>query len=65
MANDYLKTPKGWTGIKEYNGLKIEGSFRSHQVPINVSDANPDNLKLLEKWLKSYKVDDLFDEMVG
>ena len=56
-----LKTPKGWTGIKEYNGLKIEGSFRSHQVPINVSDANPDNLKLLEKWLKSYKVDDLFD----
>ena len=57
-----LKTPKGWTGIKEYNGLKIEGSFRSHQVPINVSDTNPDNLKLLEKWLKSYKVDDLFDE---
>ena len=57
-----LKTPKGWTGIKEYNGLKIEGSFRSHQVPINVSDANLDNLKLLEKWLKSYKVDDLFDE---
>ena len=57
-----LKTPKGWTGIKEYNGLKIEGSFRSHQVPINVSAANPDNLKLLEKWLKSYKVDDLFDE---
>ena len=57
-----LKTPKGWTGIKEYNGLKIEGSFRSHQVPINVSDANPDNLKLLEKWLKSYKVDDLFDD---
>ena len=56
-----LKTPKGWTGIKEYNGLKIEGSFRSHQVPINVSDANPDNLKVLEKWLKSYKVDDLFD----
>lgn len=57
-----LKTPKGWTGIKEYNGLKIEGSFRSHQVPINVSDANPDNLKILEKWLKSYKVDDLFDD---
>ena len=57
-----LKTPKGWTGIKEYNGLKIEGSFRSHQVPINVSNANPDNLKLLEKWLKSYKVDDLFGE---
>ena len=57
-----LKTPKGWTGIKEYNGLKIEGSFRSHQVPINVNDANSDNLKLLEKWLKSYKVDDLFDE---
>ena len=57
-----LKTPKGWTGPKMVEKKLIEGSFRSHQVPINVSDANPDNLKLLEKWLKSYKVDDLFDE---
>lgn len=57
-----LRTPKGWTGIKEYNGLKIEGSFRSHQVPISVSEDNLDNLVLLEKWLKSYKIDDLFDE---
>lgn len=57
-----LKTPKGWTGIKEYNGLKIEGSFRSHQVPISVNEDNIDNLALLEKWLKSYKIDDLFDE---
>ena len=54
-----LTTPKGWMGPKEYNNLKIEGSFRSHQVPIPVSE---DNLVLIEKWLKSYKIDNLFDE---
>ena len=57
-----LKTPKGWTGVKSYNGLEVENSFRSHQVPIPVDDAHVENLNELEKWLKSYKVDDLFDE---
>jgi len=57
-----LTTPKGWTGPKEYNDLKIEGSFRSHQVPIPISREHPENLPLLEKWLKSYKVDEFFDE---
>ena len=57
-----LKTPKGWTGIKEIDGVKIEGSFRSHQVPVAVSEDLKDNLVILEKWLKSYKVDELFDE---
>lgn len=57
-----LKTPKGWTGIKEIDGIKIEGSFRSHQVPVAVSEDLKDNLVILEKWLKSYKVDELFDE---
>lgn len=57
-----LTTPKGWTGPKEVDGKKIEGSFRSHQVPISISRDDPSNLKLLEKWLKSYKVDELFDK---
>lgn len=57
-----LTTPKGWTGPKEVEGKKIEGSFRAHQVPILVSREHPENLKLLEKWLKSYHPEELFDE---
>jgi xylulose-5-phosphate/fructose-6-phosphate phosphoketolase len=57
-----LTTPKGWTGPKELDNKKIEGSFRAHQVPIPITRDNPENLPLLEKWLKSYKVDLLFDE---
>lgn len=57
-----LTTPKGWTGPKEVEGKKIEGSFRAHQVPILVSCEHPENLKLLEKWLKSYHPEELFDE---
>lgn len=57
-----LKTPKGWTGIKKYNNLNIENNFRSHQVPIPVDKDHPDNLLLLENWLKSYEIDNLFDE---
>ena len=57
-----LTTPKGWTGPKEYDEKKIEGSFRAHQVPIPITRDNPENLGLIEKWLKSYKVDNLFDE---
>ena len=56
-----LTTPKGWTGPKEINDLKVEGSFRSHQVPIPISREHPENLPLLEKWLKSYQIDTLFD----
>ena len=57
-----LTTPKGWTGPKEYDEKKIEGSFRAHQVPIPITRDNPENLGLIEKWLKSYKVDNLFDD---
>ena len=57
-----LTTPKGWTGPKEVDGKKIEGSFRSHQVPITISREHPENLGLIEKWLKSYKIDNCFDE---
>ena len=57
-----LTTPKGWTGPKEIESKKIEGSFRSHQVPIPISKEHPENLPLLEKWLKSYHPEKLFDE---
>ena len=57
-----LTTPKGWTGPKEYMSSKIEGSFRAHQVPIPITKNKPENLKLLEKWLKSYNIDNLFDK---
>jgi xylulose-5-phosphate/fructose-6-phosphate phosphoketolase len=57
-----LRTPKGWTGPKEVNGLKTEGSWRSHQVPFADTATNPDHMKLLEAWMKSYKPEELFDE---
>ena len=57
-----LKTPKGWTGPKEVEGKQIEGSFRAHQVPIVVNKDNPKNLSLLNKWLKSYHPEELFDK---
>ncbi len=55
-----LKTPKGWTGPREVDGKKIEGSFASHQVPIIISDEN--HLKILEEWLLSYRPSELFDK---
>ncbi|MBR4178772.1 MAG: phosphoketolase family protein [Bacilli bacterium] len=57
-----LKTPKGWTGPKEIDGKMVEGSFRSHQVPVVVNKAHPENLPILEAWLKSYRPEELFDE---
>ena len=56
-----LTTPKGWTGPKEFESKKIEGTFRAHQVPISISRDNPDSLPLLEKWLKSYDISEFFD----
>jgi len=57
-----LRSPKGWTGPKVLDGLPIEGSFRSHQVPITDPATNPAHLKLLEDWMKSYRPWELFDE---
>ncbi len=57
-----LKTPKGWTGPKYVDGFKIEGNFRAHQVPITDPATNPEHLKQLEDWLRSYKPEELFDE---
>ena len=56
-----LRSPKGWTGPKEIDGHKVEGSWRSHQVPFSDVRGNPANLQLLEDWLRSYKPEELFD----
>ncbi len=57
-----LKTPKGWTGPKTVDGLQVEGTFRSHQVPLAELATKPEHLKILEGWMKSYKPEELFDE---
>ncbi len=57
-----LKTPKGWTGPKEVDGLKTEGFWRSHQVPIADVTTNPAHLQLLEQWMRSYRPEELFTE---
>jgi xylulose-5-phosphate/fructose-6-phosphate phosphoketolase len=57
-----LRTPKGWTGPKEVDGHKVEGYWRSHQVPLSGVRENPGHLKLLEDWLRSYRPEELFDE---
>lgn len=56
-----LASPKGWTGPKEIDGRKIEGNFRSHQVPLAVDASHLQNVAILEDWLKSYRPDELFD----
>jgi xylulose-5-phosphate/fructose-6-phosphate phosphoketolase len=57
-----LRTPKGWTGPTEVDGLKTEGFWRSHQVPITDMAAKPEHVTLLEKWMKSYRPQELFDD---
>jgi len=57
-----LRSPKGWTGPKEVDGLQVEGTFRAHQVPLLVDPAHPHHVQQLESWMKSYKAEELFDE---
>jgi xylulose-5-phosphate/fructose-6-phosphate phosphoketolase len=57
-----MRTPKGWTGPKEVDGKRVEGTFRSHQVPLSGVATNPEHLKILEDWMKSYEPERLFDE---
>ncbi|HVC81532.1 MAG TPA: phosphoketolase family protein [Chloroflexota bacterium] len=57
-----LRTPKGWTGPHEVDGLQVEGTFRSHQVPLSEVRRNPEHLRMLEAWLRGYKPEELFDE---
>lgn len=57
-----FRSPKGWTGPREFDRKKIEGTFRAHQVPIPIDRDNIETLNLLEAWLKSYHPEELFDE---
>src|SRR5258705_8785438 len=57
-----LRSPKGWTGPKVVDGKPVEGSFRSHQVPLTELAAKPEHLRMLEDWMRSYKPEELFDE---
>ena len=57
-----LRTPKGWTGPKVVDGIQIEGTSRSHQVPLSELATKPDHIRILEEWMKSYKPEELFDE---
>ena len=57
-----LRTPKGWTGPKEVDGNPVEGAYRAHQVPISMGPDTEKHLPLLEKWLRSYHPEELFDE---
>jgi xylulose-5-phosphate/fructose-6-phosphate phosphoketolase len=57
-----LRTPKGWTGPKEVDGIEIEGTFRAHQVPLSGVRTNAAHLAILESWMKSYQPETLFDE---
>src|SRR6185503_6375188 len=56
-----LRTPKGWTGPKVVDGKQVEGTFHAHQVPMADMD-KPGHIKILERWMKSYKPNDLFDK---
>ncbi len=57
-----LRSPKGWTGPVTVDGLPVEGTFRSHQVPLLVDHAHPQNVAHLESWMRSYRPDELFDQ---
>ena len=57
-----FRTPKGWTCPKDVDGIPIEGTFRAHQVPLATVRENPEHLKILEAWMRSYKPQELFDD---
>jgi xylulose-5-phosphate/fructose-6-phosphate phosphoketolase len=59
-----LRTPKGWTCPEEVDGHKVEGFWRAHQIPFEIGES-PDHLKLLERWMRSYKPEELFDDAGG
>jgi xylulose-5-phosphate/fructose-6-phosphate phosphoketolase len=56
-----LRTPKGWTGPKEVDGVPVEGTFRAHQVPLPGVRENPDHLAQLEEWMRGYRPEERFD----
>ena len=56
-----LRTPKGWTGPRVVDGVQVEGTWRSHQVPLADVRENPEHLAQLEQWMRSYRPEELFD----
>ncbi|MEQ4210092.1 phosphoketolase family protein [Actinopolymorpha sp. B17G11] len=60
-----LRTPKGWTGPREVDGVQVEGTFRSHQVPVSDVRTNPEHLAELEAWMRRYRPEELFDAAGG
>ncbi|MGC5050908.1 phosphoketolase family protein [Micromonospora sp. DT48] len=56
-----LRTPKGWTGPRDVDGKPVEGTYRAHQVPLSQVRSNPDHLAELERWMRSYRPQELFD----
>ncbi|HEX4519744.1 MAG TPA: phosphoketolase family protein [Gaiellaceae bacterium] len=56
-----LRTPKGWTGPKVVDGLPVEGTWRAHQIPVADPRGNPEHLRILEEWMRSYRPEELFD----
>jgi xylulose-5-phosphate/fructose-6-phosphate phosphoketolase len=56
-----LRSPKGWTGPRQVDGLQVEGTFRAHQVPLTDFAAKPGHVELLEQWLRNYRPEELFD----
>ena len=57
-----LRTPKGWTGPKQVDGIPVEGTFRAHQVPVSEVRTSPEHLAILEQWMRSYRPEELFDQ---
>lgn len=57
-----LRSPKGWTGPKEVDGHKVEDFWRAHQVPVTEVKTNPEHLRIVEEWMRSYRPEELFDE---
>jgi xylulose-5-phosphate/fructose-6-phosphate phosphoketolase len=57
-----LRSPKGWTGPAVVDGVQVEGTFRAHQVPLTAVRENPEHLRMLEAWMRSYRPEELFDE---
>jgi xylulose-5-phosphate/fructose-6-phosphate phosphoketolase len=57
-----MKTPKGWTGPKFVDGKPVENTWRAHQVPFSEVRENPEHLALLEEWMRSYKIEEIFDK---
>jgi len=57
-----METPKGWTGPKFVDNVQIEGTYRAHQVPLSGLADNPEHVKQLEEWMRSYKPEELFDD---